>query len=383
MSDDVIRDLVHGGGGGGGRGGGGRGGVIFFFSSRRRHTRYISVTGVQTCALPIFVFNGISRDTRSLKNNELFFIIEGREFDIFSLLKKIEDRAAAFVVSRDKKDLACSIIKHKPIISVLDIDQEFRRCVRKFYPLRMEDFKFIGVTGTNGKTTVTHLIHYFLGRFKVNSALIGTVHYSFGKENIKAAYTTPDYLSLRKLLFEIQRENISYVIMEVSSHSIEQRRIEGIHFLQCIFTNLSRDHLDYHKTIDQYFAVKERLFINHYCARPIINTDDRYGKLLFNKIKRAKYSYGFNRSAYYRAVGHKLSKKGVEFILRKHGATSAFNIRSHLMGRYNIFNILSSLASLDNLGSGWSQRRMVSSRLRCLFWLSVMVILTLALPSEP
>jgi len=296
------------------------------------------------------IVKGISQDTRTLKDNELFFIIEGDNFDIFSFLKGVEKKCLAFVADIEKKDLVNSIIKKKPVIFVKDIEREFKKCVDRVYPLKMEDFKFIGVTGTNGKTTTTHLIYHLLDNLQVKCALIGTIHYLIGSKKIKAFYTTPDYLSLRKLFYEVKKREINYIILEVSSHSIDQKRIEGIKFNQCIFTNLSRDHLDYHKNLKEYFSVKKTFFLKNPQATSIINIDDNFGKIIFSELKGERYSYAILGDADYRAINCKLSKDYVEFFLEKKNNRLRFKVKSFLLGRYNILNVLSSFACLDNLG---------------------------------
>jgi len=293
--------------------------------------------------------SGISRDTRVLREGDLFFIIEGKSFDIFSFLSGIKDKVAAFVADQKDKSLVNSIIKDTPVIFVHDIQTELKRCIDIFYPLDMSSLKFIGVTGTNGKTTVTYLIRHLLNKFGIKNALIGTIKYFIADTAIDAYHTTPGYLSLRKILFNAQKQDIEYIIMEVSSHSIEQKRIEGIRFTQCIFTNLSRDHLDYHLGMDRYFSAKKRLFLDNPHAVSIINTDDNYGRLLSTELKGIKYGYGFNEDAYYRAVNYELTKGGLKFTFDIQKRYS-FDVKSTSIGRHNVFNILSSLASLDRLG---------------------------------
>ena len=293
--------------------------------------------------------NGISRDTRLLSKGDLFFIIEGINFDIFSCLNGIQGKAAAFVADKKHKSMVNSIIKATPVIFVNDVKAELKRCTDIFYPLDMNRFRIIGVTGTNGKTTVAYLIRHLLNKFGIKNAMTGTIKYFIADEDMEAYHTTPDYLSLRKFLFEVQRKNIEYVIMEVSSHSIEQKRIEGLRFMQCIFTNLSRDHLDYHLDMDKYFSAKKKLFLDNPDTISIINTDDKYGKLLFSSVKGVKYSYGFGENAYYKAFGYEPEKRGLRFVLDIQGRCS-LNIRSSLIGRHNVLNILSALASLDKIG---------------------------------
>jgi len=294
------------------------------------------------------LISGISQDTRRFYKGNVFFIIEGSNFDIFSCLDEVKNKAAAFVAEEKHKSLVGSIIKDVPVIFVPDVKKELRRCTDLFYPVDVNRMKIIGVTGTNGKTTVTYLIRHLLNKFGVRNALTGTIKYFIADKETRAYHTTPDYLFLRKFLFSAQKENIRYIIMEVSSHSIEQKRIEGIKFTHCIFTNFSRDHLDYHLDMDKYFSVKKKLFLDNTHAVSIINTDNEYGRILFSEVKDTKYSYGFNNNAYYRVVQYESGRSGLEFTFDTEGRS--LNVKSRLIGKHNVYNILSSLALVDRMG---------------------------------
>ena len=221
--------------------------------------------------------SGLSNDTRSCKSKDLFFIIERKSFDIFYLIKKSKIKPVAFVVSAKSKKKAMAVSGKIPIVAVKSVDLELKRIADIFYPVKKKDLTIIGVTGTNGKTTVTHLIHYLFNRLGVKSALIGTIAHFIAGRKIKAENTTPGFLFLKKLFSKINSYGIKNIVMEVSSHSIDQKRIEGIRFSQCIFTNLSRDHLDYHKSISNYFRVKKKFFLDNPQAISIINLDNSYG----------------------------------------------------------------------------------------------------------
>ncbi|MCM8773976.1 MAG: UDP-N-acetylmuramoyl-L-alanyl-D-glutamate--2,6-diaminopimelate ligase, partial [Candidatus Omnitrophica bacterium] len=299
---------------------------------------------------------GISKDTREIGNNELFFIIEGKHFDIFSFIGSLEDKVVAFVAEKKKKSLVESIVKKKPVIFVDDIEKEFKRAVDIFYNVDTKNLKFIGVTGTNGKTTTTYLLHHILTGWGIKCGLIGTVGYILGDERIEASLTTPDYVTLRKLFYKMCKSSISYVIMEVSSHSIEQKRIENIPFSYCIFTNLSRDHLDYHKTMKNYFTVKKSFFLSNPLATSLINIDDRFGRIIFSEFKGEKYSYGVgNKRSDYRGFDFKLSSQGLEFTIEKLATGKQTKIYSHLLGRHNILNILAVFSCIDCLGLDWEE----------------------------
>jgi len=190
----------------------------------------------------------ISDDSRLIQKEDIFFILKQKNFDIFPKLSKIRTKPKAFIADLKYKKRVESVIKNKPIIFVKNIDREYLRIVKMFYGLGKNLPKVIGITGTNGKTTTAFLVYQLLKKMGKNPSLIGTVKYFIGKKTKKATYTTPPFLYLQKLLKETKKAGSDFVVMEVSSHAIDQERIKGIIFSHCLFTNLSRDHLDYHKT---------------------------------------------------------------------------------------------------------------------------------------
>lgn len=290
--------------------------------------------------------SGISQDTRSVIAGELFFVIEGDSFDVFSLLSTIDTGKNIFVVDIKRKKLAQLIIKNSSIIFVEEIKKEFRRVVDLLYPFDFNNFKVIGVTGTNGKTTTASLVYYLLNSLGIKATLIGTVDYYIGKQKIKATHTTPDYLFLRKILNETKKKGIQYVIMEVSSHAIEQGRVSGISFSQCIFTNLSQDHLDYHHNMDSYSRVKKSFFLDNPQALSLININDQCGREIFAQIRDKKYSYGIGVASDFEVLEYNLSKKGSEFVLKKRDSNDRILGNSKLLGKHNLFNIIAALSAL-------------------------------------
>jgi len=290
---------------------------------------------------------GISDDSRSAEPGDLFFVIKRRKFDIFSVLGDVESKAAAFVGEFNLGDKLKSLIKHKPVILVKNIQDEFHRAADTFYNFQKIDLKFIGITGTNGKTTTAFLIYHILRRMGQKPALIGTIKYIIGSKTKRADYTTPDFLTLRKISKEIKDEGSRFVVMEVSSHAIAQERIKGIDFSSCVFTNLSRDHLDYHKTMANYFNIKRKLFFHNKGAVSLLNIDDRYGRKLSRESNNS-LSYGTSIGADFRAGDINLSKKGCRFNLFYLG--KSYPVHSRLCGMHNILNILGAVSAVYSLG---------------------------------
>ncbi|MEI8349711.1 MAG: UDP-N-acetylmuramoyl-L-alanyl-D-glutamate--2,6-diaminopimelate ligase [Candidatus Omnitrophota bacterium] len=290
---------------------------------------------------------GISDDSRLVRRGDMFFVIERNNFDILSVLKTIEYKVAVFVASRRHRAAIECLDIHVPVLFVEDAQEALYRAADAFYGFDPADFIFIGVTGTKGKTTIAYCVYHMLKQLGERVSLIGTVRYIIGNRSYAATHTTPDYLTLRKLCKESKDARCKYIIMEVSSHAIVQKRIQGIHFKACIFTNMSREHLDYHKTMKHYFEAKKQLFIDNSDACMTVNGDDAYGRKLLAQFKNAS-SYGIIHPAVYRARVPRVTKSGIAFDIM-HGK-EAFPINCSLLGRHNIYNILAATASVCALG---------------------------------
>lgn len=216
----------------------------------------------------------------------------------------------------------------------------------------MKNLKIIGVTGTNGKTTTTFLIYHLLKKMGENPSLIGTIKYIIGSKVHKANLTTPGSIDLNKLLSEAKKSGSNFVVMEVSSHALVQERIKGLKFSRCLFTNLSRDHLDYHKTLNEYFKAKKKLFFPQEPQFSLINLDDRYGKKIFREMKQG-LSFAISAQSAFKAVNIVLSKKGSCFDLVFLG--KSYSIKTRLCGKHNVLNILGAIGLVSTLGFSLSR----------------------------
>ncbi|MEW5758219.1 MAG: UDP-N-acetylmuramoyl-L-alanyl-D-glutamate--2,6-diaminopimelate ligase [Candidatus Omnitrophota bacterium] len=229
--------------------------------------------------------------------------------------------------------------------------------------------KLIGVTGTNGKTTITYLIEkIFSSQFNVG--VIGTINHHFAKRIIKAKNTTPGYIQLQKILHNMFEAKVNLVAMEVSSHGLDQNRIKGLSFDAAIFTNLTPEHLDYHKTIKNYFLSKAKLFQGlKKNAVAIINVDDRWGRKLFSQTKSKIITYGLNKNADIFATEIDMSLEGLSFTVNYDN--SAFNVKSSLIGKHNIYNILAAVScaisqniAIELIAKGVNRLKSVRGRLQ-------------------
>lgn len=207
-----------------------------------------------------------------------------------------------------------------------------------FYGNPSRDIKIIGVTGTNGKTTTVTLLSDITLKLGYSVGQIGTTGIYINGKKInfdQKIPTTPDPLGLRKIFKLMQKEKIEYVFMEVSSHAMDQNRVAGINFTGGVFTNLTHDHLDYHKTIENYFEAKKKFFkILKSDSFAVSNSDDAYGKLMLSGIKANPYTYGFSGGENFHGEIFKLDFQGVE------ARFNSANIKSKLLGKFNAYNLL-------------------------------------------
>ncbi|NLM50687.1 MAG: UDP-N-acetylmuramyl-tripeptide synthetase, partial [Clostridiaceae bacterium] len=233
--------------------------------------------------------SGISYDSRKVKKGDLFVAIKGFTTDGHKYIESAVQNGAVAVIGQEDSGFCENYIKVK------DSREALAQASLNFYQNPQKKLKLIGVTGTNGKTTTTHLIKSILEFNGYKCGLIGTNHNMIGSRELPAEHTTPESLDLAKLLYEMANENVEYVIMEVSSHSLAQKRVHGLYFFVAAFTNLTQDHLDFHASMEEYRDTKAKLF--SMCEASTINIDDEAGKYIFDNTSSKKISYGIHENA--------------------------------------------------------------------------------------
>src|ERR1041384_5021910 len=199
---------------------------------------------------------GISYDSRRVTPGMVFVAIPGQKTDGHEFISTAIDRGATAVICEKNGFVSPRATK----IKVADARQALARAAAAYYQHPSKKLKVIGVTGTNGKTTVAFMIKRILQEAGVNCGLIGTVRYEIGERVIPAQRTTPEALEIQQMMAQMLRADCQACVMEVSSHALEQKRVFGVEFDVGIFTNLTRDHLDYHGTMEDYFSAKKKLF---------------------------------------------------------------------------------------------------------------------------
>lgn len=280
------------------------------------------------------------RDTE-VKSGGMFFCLRGTNVDGNDYaLSAIKNGAVAIVTDSEIKGIS-GITQ----IIVKNTREAMSLISSKYFGNPSKKLKIIGVTGTNGKTTVSSMIYQILKFNGKRSALIGTNGIEFLEHKFETGMTTPDPIELNHYFSLMVKNRIEYVCMEISAHAIDLKKIEGIVFESIIFTNLSEDHLDYFKTIERYFAVKSSIFNQKYTKIAIFNIGDEFGSLLCSRINMPKLTYAINKSADYMADDISSSSSGQTFKLNK-----TIDVEIPLLGRFNISNALASISAIESLG---------------------------------
>lgn len=279
-------------------------------------------------------------DSRKIKCEDMFFAIGGFNVDGHNFISKaIENGAKAVVVEKD-----VTLVEGITFIKVENGRRALAIAASNFYNNPSKKMKIIGITGTNGKTTSAFMLKGILEEKGYKVGLIGTIANYIGDKEIHTEKTTPESLELQKLFKDMVDSDIDYCVMEVSSHSLDLDRVYGIEFSQGIFTNLTQDHLDFHKTFENYFNAKSKLF--KICKHSVVNVDDSYGIKLLEKINSRVTTYSIEKESDLRGIDINLESTGIIFNLK--GNEKTYKVQLPIPGRYNVYNALGCIgAALD------------------------------------
>ena len=262
--------------------------------------------------------SGLAMDSRRVMPGNLFFALPGRRADGNSFIDEAITRGAVAIVGERIPSATAARVTY---IQVADARRALALVAQRFFNFPDKALELVGVTGTNGKTTVTNLIKHLLSTSTQRVGLVGTVNYDLGARIVPSYRTTPESLELFGMLAQMRDAGCRQAAMEVSSHGIDQQRVLGMQFGVAVFTNLTRDHLDYHKTLDAYFEVKSRLFNGGTGRAPksaAINLDDPYGRQLAAEVPEhvKVVTFGEAPEATVRAENVRLNFKNTELTLR-------------------------------------------------------------------
>jgi UDP-N-acetylmuramoyl-L-alanyl-D-glutamate--2,6-diaminopimelate ligase len=285
----------------------------------------------------------LAYDTRKANPGTLFVAIRGEKTDGNRFVTDAIARGAIAIASEQPRPE--TIPARIAWVEVADARKALAVAAANYYGRPAEVLKLIGVTGTNGKTTTAYLMDSILRAAGCEVGLFGTIAHRLVREMRPAVNTTPESLDLQSYLADVVRAGGTHAILEASSHALAMDRLWGCPFAVAVFTNLTRDHLDYHKTIDDYFAAKRRLFEGTGAAAPragVINRDDAYGKQLAGLASRT-LAYGLEPGADITTRKPAFSSSGMEFTAET--PIGRIDVRSRLVGRMNVYNILAAIGA--------------------------------------
>jgi UDP-N-acetylmuramoyl-L-alanyl-D-glutamate--2,6-diaminopimelate ligase len=294
--------------------------------------------------------SGITYDSRRVMPGNLFVAFRGERTDGHSYVEAAIDRgAAAVVLERDT-----GFNPRATRIKVSDARRSMAQVSAQFYNHPSQSLKVVGITGTNGKTTTAFMVRAILEMAEMPCGLLGTVQYQIGQRVIPAARTTPESVEIQEMMSEMIRAGCGGVSMEVSSHALDQSRVTAVDFDVAVFTNLSQDHLDYHRTMKNYFESKAKLFSAlgtvRKTGRAVVNVDNAYGRELIKRLggDDAVLSYGVSSDAVIRAEDVRVSAEGCYFVV--HTPQGSIPMSLPLIGRYNVSNALAAIGACLALG---------------------------------
>jgi UDP-N-acetylmuramoyl-L-alanyl-D-glutamate--2,6-diaminopimelate ligase len=288
---------------------------------------------------------GLTADSRKVKDGYLFVALKGSSENGHRYLADAVQKGARVLVVQDVE----TGLTGATVVRLPDTKSAFFDLAERFYDYPARHMDLIGITGTNGKTTTSYLLESVLREAGKEVGVIGTINYRFKGNSFEASLTTPDPVDLMRLMREMRDAGVTHVIVEVSSHSLDQGRTQGLVWSRAIFTSFSRDHLDYHSTMEEYFRAKSLLFDSlretqhNGQVRAILNMDDPKGQALERMTKVPVVSYGLENRCRVRAADIESTLQGLQFRLVTSEGEAV--VTSPLLGRINVYNMLAAAAT--------------------------------------
>lgn len=284
--------------------------------------------------------SGIAYDSREVKQGYLFVAVKGFQVDGHKYIESAIKNGAVAVIGEEEISCGCTYIK-------TDNSRKALAMVgAAFYGHPERKLKIIGITGTNGKTTTTYLVRQILMLKGLRCDLIGTNQIIIGDEVTESSRTTPESLDLFEIFSKMEKSGGEYVVMEVSSHSLELDRVYGVEFETAVITNITQDHLDFHKTMENYALAKAKLF--KMCRSAAINADDEYAQVMIENAGENVLTYSYEKPSDVRAQNLKMSERGVIFdLFDKEGI---HEMRLGIPGKFSVYNALAAICVCKNIG---------------------------------
>jgi len=305
----------------------------------------------------------VRTDSRRVERGDLFVALRGSTEDGHRYIEPAMRAGAVAVVLEEEAALPDALAMHTRVVKIVveNSREALAMIAAAFFGHPSRTLRLVGVTGTNGKTTTTHLLRAVLEASGETVGMVGTIHHTLGARSVSATHTTPEPLELNSLLAAMVREGCQSVVMEVSSHALDQRRVGALAFGGAVFTNLTQDHLDYHGTMAAYAEAKKLLFDGLAPgARAIINADDPWSTHMVRDTRATVTGYGTASGADLRAETMRVGLEGIAITLTAGGRR--LGVQSPLTGRFNAWNILAAGAAGHAFGLPWE---VIEEGIRC------------------
>ena len=282
---------------------------------------------------------GITSDSREIKDGYAFVCIKGVTDDGHKYAADAASKGAVVVITEKEMHVDNELV-------VADTREVYANMCANWFGKPADSLKLIGVTGTNGKTSITYMLKNILEHFEFKVGLIGTIHNMIGDEIIETKNTTPGVYELNRLFAQMKEKGCQYVVMEVSSHALDQKRVCNLNFDAAIFTNLTQDHLDYHITMDNYLDAKKKLF--SMCKIAVVNGDDEYCTKLVEGLACKVVSYSLGDDTTYSAKAIKYGPTSVDYELVSNNVLN--HIRFNTGGKFSVYNSMCAAITSVELG---------------------------------
>ena len=281
-------------------------------------------------------------DSRLVETNSLFVAVTGTQVDGHDFIELAIEKGATSIVC---ESIPLKLHENVTYVEVKDSSKALGIIAANYYDNPSSELKLVGITGTNGKTTTATLLYNLFTALGYKTGLLSTVVNKIGLQDIAATHTTPDAIQLNKLLREMVSQGCEYCFMEVSSHAIHQNRVQSIEFVGGVFTNITHDHLDYHKTFDEYIKAKKMFFDNlNPTAFALVNKDDKHGLVMLQNTQAKKYTYALKSMADYTCKVVENDFNGMLLNI------SGNEVWTKLIGGFNAYNMLAIYSVADLLG---------------------------------
>ncbi|MBS2029795.1 MAG: UDP-N-acetylmuramoyl-L-alanyl-D-glutamate--2,6-diaminopimelate ligase [Deltaproteobacteria bacterium] len=303
-------------------------------------SQLVANTGVELNGEDVEI-KGVTDDSRNVKPGDLFLALPGKQVDGATFVPSAVEKGAVAALAEHGVDIPN---KKVPVLVSKRVRRTAGLLASNFFGNPAAEMKMVGVTGTNGKTTTTYLLEAIAKAAGASPGVFGTVNYRFARETVPASHTTPGPVELQRVLKQMKDASTDFVIMEVSSHALDQERVAGLTFSAAAFTNLTRDHLDYHRDMDEYFDAKSKLFTQYLAPDgvAVVNGDDEWGQRLAAELKgMKKTAWRFstkNPQAEILGSDAKVTLDGIELNVKT--PLGPVKLKSALVGQHNIENML-------------------------------------------